>query len=79
MRVVRATRFGVPEALEPGEGPDPQPGPSEIIVDVAVAEMLFLDTQLRAGWGRGAADAHAAIEARTAAGRTLLVTGREAA
>jgi NADPH2:quinone reductase len=52
MRVVRATRFGGPEVLEPGEAPDPKPGPGEMIVDVAVAEVLFLDTQLRGGWER---------------------------
>lgn len=52
MRVVRAMRFGGPDVLEPGEAPDPVPGPEEVIVDVAVAEVLFLDTQLRAGWGR---------------------------
>jgi NADPH:quinone reductase len=52
MRVVRATRFGGPEVLEPGEAPDPEPGPGELAVDVAFAEVLFLDTQLRAGWGR---------------------------
>jgi NADPH2:quinone reductase len=52
MRVVRATRFGGPEVLEPGVAPEPEPGPGEIAVDIAVAEVLFLDTQLRAGWGR---------------------------
>jgi NADPH2:quinone reductase len=52
MRVVRATGFGGPEVLEPGEAPDPEPGPGEMVVDVALAEVLFLDTQLRAGWGR---------------------------
>jgi NADPH:quinone reductase len=52
MPVVRATRFGGPEVSEPGEAPDPEPGPGELAVDVAVAEVLFLDTQLRAGWGR---------------------------
>lgn len=52
MRVVRATRFGGPEVLEPGEAADPQAGPGEMTVDVALAEVLFLDTQLRAGWGR---------------------------
>jgi NADPH:quinone reductase len=52
MRVVRAMRFGGPEVLEPGEASDPEPGPGEMAVDVAVAEVLFLDTQLRAGWGR---------------------------
>jgi NADPH:quinone reductase len=52
MRVVRATGFGGPEVLEPGEAPDPDPGPGGMAVDVGVAEVLFLDTQLRAGWGR---------------------------
>lgn len=52
MRVVRAMRFGGPDVLEPGEAPDPEPGLGEMAVDVAVAEVLFLDTQLRAGWGR---------------------------
>jgi NADPH2:quinone reductase len=52
MRVVRATRFGGPEVLEPGEAPDPEPAPGELEVHVAVAEVLFLDTQLRAGWGQ---------------------------
>jgi NADPH2:quinone reductase len=52
MRVVRLTRFGGPEVLEPGEAPDPVPGPGKMMLDVAVAEVLFLDTQLRAGWGR---------------------------
>jgi NADPH:quinone reductase len=52
MRVVRATGFGDPQVLEAGEAPDPEPGPGELAVDVAVAEVLFLDTQLRAGWGR---------------------------
>jgi NADPH:quinone reductase len=52
MRMVRVTRFGGPEVLEPGEAPDPEPGPGDLLVDVALAEVLFLDTQLRAGWGR---------------------------
>jgi NADPH:quinone reductase len=52
MRVVRATGFGGPDVLEPGEAPEPEPGPGEMAVDVALAEVLFLDTQLRAGWGR---------------------------
>jgi NADPH:quinone reductase-like Zn-dependent oxidoreductase len=126
MRVVRARRFGGgPEVLDPGEAPDPQPGPGEIVVDVAVAEVglgyfevepPFVPGEGVAGVvasGQGtsaaeqrryaeaararltagdirpangqvlplerAADAHAAIEARTAAGKTLLVTGRETA
>jgi NADPH2:quinone reductase len=52
MRVVRATAFGSPRVLESGEAAEPEPGPGELLVDVSVAEVLFLDTQLRAGWGR---------------------------
>lgn len=52
MRVVRANEFGGPEVLEPGEAADPTPGAGQLVVDVEVAEVLFLDTQLRAGWGR---------------------------
>jgi NADPH:quinone reductase len=52
MRVVRATAFGSPGVLESGEATDPEPAPGEMLVDVSVAEVLFLDTQLRAGWGR---------------------------
>jgi NADPH2:quinone reductase len=52
MRVVWATAFGGPGVLEAGQAADPEPGPGELLVDVAVAEVLFLDTQLRAGWGR---------------------------
>ena len=51
MRVVQATRFGEPEVLAASEAPDPVAAPGQIVVDVAVAEVLFLDTQLRAGWG----------------------------
>lgn len=52
MRVIRVTRFGGPEVLEPGEAEEPVPGPGQVLIDVALAEVLFLDTQLRAGWGR---------------------------
>lgn len=52
MRAVQMTRFGAPEVLEPIELPDPVAGPHDLIVEVAAAEVLFLDTQLRSGWGR---------------------------
>jgi NADPH2:quinone reductase len=52
MRVIQAMRFGDPEVLVAADTPDPRAGPGEMVVDVAVAEVIFLDTQLRAGWGR---------------------------
>lgn len=52
MQVVQVTRFGGPEVLAAREEPDPVPGPGRLVVDVSAAEVLFLDTQLRSGWGR---------------------------
>ena len=52
MRAVQATKFGGPEVLVPVDAPEPEAGADEVVVDVAVAEVIFLDTQLRAGWGR---------------------------
>jgi len=52
MRVVQATKFGGPEVLRVTDVPEPEPGQGEVLVEVEVAEILFLDTQLRAGWGR---------------------------
>lgn len=52
MRVVRAVGFGGPEVLVAGEAPPPQAEPGEVVVDVSAVEVLFLDTQLRSGWGR---------------------------
>lgn len=50
MRVVRAESFGGPEVLVPGEAPDPVAGPGAVVVDVAAANVMFLDTRLRSGW-----------------------------
>ncbi|MGI5273410.1 zinc-binding dehydrogenase [Nonomuraea sp. CA-218870] len=49
MRVVRVTRFGGPEVLVPGEAPDPVAGPGQVVVDVSVAGMTFVETQIRRG------------------------------
>ncbi|WP_316573951.1 zinc-binding dehydrogenase [Nocardia canadensis] len=52
MRAVQVKEFGGPEVLEVRELPAPQPGPAEVVVDVEVADVMFLDTRLRSGWGR---------------------------
>jgi NADPH2:quinone reductase len=41
--------FGPPSVLVPEEVPDPVPGPQEVLVDVQVANVTFLETQVRAG------------------------------
>jgi NADPH:quinone reductase len=52
MRAIWVTRFGGPQVLAVGEAPDPVAGAGEIVIEVAVADVLFLDAQLRSGWGR---------------------------
>lgn len=49
MRAVWLRSFGPPEVLEPGEAPDPRPGPGQAIISVAVVGIPFVDTLVRAG------------------------------
>ncbi|MGO4616337.1 zinc-binding dehydrogenase [Nocardia sp. 2YAB30] len=53
MRAVQASEFGGPEVLAVRELPEPVAGPGEVVVDVAAADVMFLDTRLRGGWGTG--------------------------
>jgi NADPH2:quinone reductase len=52
MRIIEAVRFGGPEVLVPREVPDPAAGPGEAVVGVSVADVIFVETQIRSGWGR---------------------------
>lgn len=52
MRVVEVTRYGGPEVLAVRELPDPTAGPGQVIIDVAAVDVLFVDTRIRAGWGK---------------------------
>ncbi|WP_410567628.1 zinc-binding dehydrogenase [Amycolatopsis sp. cmx-4-61] len=49
MRAVWMSEFGGPEVLVPGEAPDPVPGPGQVLVEVAYANITFVETQFRAG------------------------------
>ncbi|MEU0536543.1 zinc-binding dehydrogenase [Amycolatopsis tolypomycina] len=49
MRAVWLREFGGPEVLVPGEAPDPVPGPGQVLVEVAFANITFVETQFRAG------------------------------
>ncbi len=53
VRTIEVTRFGGPEVLELRERPDPVAGPGQVVVDVAAIPLLWLDTALRSGKGRG--------------------------
>lgn len=52
MRTVQVTRFGDPAVLQVRDAPDPRPGAGEVLIAVEVVEVIFLDTQLRVGWGQ---------------------------
>lgn len=52
MRVVRVTGFGGPEMLVAGAAPDPVAGPGQVVVDVAVAGLTYVETQIRRGTDR---------------------------
>ncbi|NMI01890.1 quinone oxidoreductase family protein [Pseudonocardia acidicola] len=49
MRAVQVTRAGGPEVLVPTELPGPEAGPGELLVDVAVAGVNYIDTYQREG------------------------------
>ncbi|MEA2443435.1 MAG: NADPH:quinone reductase [Thermoleophilales bacterium] len=52
MRAVWLTEFGAPEVLVAGDAPDPVPGPGQVVIDVAFANITFVETQFRAsGFG----------------------------
>jgi len=52
MRAIQVAAFGGPEVLSPSELPDPAPGPGQVVVGMAAADVIFLDTLLRSGWGQ---------------------------
>jgi NADPH:quinone reductase len=52
MRAVQAIEFGPPDVLVPCELPEPTAGAGQVVVSVEFAPVLFLDIQIRAGWGR---------------------------
>ncbi|WP_224365909.1 zinc-binding dehydrogenase [Hyalangium versicolor] len=51
MRVIQVSQFGGPEVLVPTEAPDPVAGAGQAVVGVSVADILFVETQIRSGWG----------------------------
>ncbi|MFC0529580.1 zinc-binding dehydrogenase [Phytohabitans kaempferiae] len=48
MRAVWLTEFGAPSVLVAGDAPDPVPGPGQVMIDVAYANITFVETQFRA-------------------------------
>jgi NADPH:quinone reductase len=49
MRAVVLREFGPPERLALAEVPDPVPGPGQVLIDVRISNITFVETQVRAG------------------------------
>ncbi|MEX2550311.1 MAG: quinone oxidoreductase [Nitriliruptoraceae bacterium] len=49
MRAIRLEQQGGPQVLEVSDVPDPQPGPGEVLVQIAAAGVNFIDTYQRSG------------------------------
>ncbi|MET7651771.1 MULTISPECIES: zinc-binding dehydrogenase [unclassified Streptomyces] len=49
MRAAQVKAFGGPEVLATVELPDPAPGPGEVLIEVAHADTIYVETQIRAG------------------------------
>ncbi|MFD9359756.1 zinc-binding dehydrogenase [Streptomyces sp. NPDC060031] len=52
MRATQAIEFGGPEVLVSTEVPEPVAGPGQVLVAVAAVDTIFVETQVRGGWGR---------------------------
>jgi NADPH2:quinone reductase len=52
MRAIQVASFGGPEVLTLVELPDPVAGPGQVVVGMAAADVIFLDTLLRSGRGQ---------------------------
>jgi len=46
---IMLSEFGPPSVLVPAELPDPVPGPGQVVVEAAFANITFVETQIRAG------------------------------
>ncbi len=49
MRAAVLHTFGPPENLRPEDRPDPRPAEGQVVIDVELASVTFVETQLRAG------------------------------
>jgi NADPH2:quinone reductase len=45
------TEYGGPEVLLPVQVPDPAPGQGEVIIETEAIDTIYLETQIRGGWG----------------------------
>ena len=51
MHAIRVTEYGGPEVLVPVLIPDPVPGHGEVVVRAEAIDTIYVETQIRGGWG----------------------------
>lgn len=51
MRAIQVSRYGGPEVLVAVDLPDPRPGSGEVVVRAEAVDTIYLETQIRGGWG----------------------------
>ncbi|MFP3991605.1 zinc-binding dehydrogenase [Streptomyces sp. E11-3] len=51
MRVAQVSKFGGPEVLVTAEAAEPVAGDGEVVIEVAYVDTIFVETQVRSGWG----------------------------
>lgn len=51
MRAIQVTRYGGPAVLAPVDLPDPLAGTGEVVVRAEAIDTIYLETQIRGGWG----------------------------
>ncbi|WP_156727465.1 zinc-binding dehydrogenase [Streptomyces apocyni] len=51
MRVAQVSKFGGPEVLVTADVAEPVVAPGEVLIDVAFVDTIFVETQVRNGWG----------------------------
>ncbi|GAB2732873.1 zinc-binding dehydrogenase [Salinifilum aidingensis] len=51
MRAIQVREFGGPDVMAVEEVPDPAAGPGQVVLRTAAADVIYLDTLLRSGWG----------------------------
>lgn len=80
MRAAVVTRFGLPQVFETQHRPDPVPGPMQVLLEVAAADVLVLETMIRRGEApEGMAPQPLYVPGNGVAGRVLAVGPETAA
>jgi NADPH2:quinone reductase len=53
MRAAVVTEFGGPDVIKTQDWPEPVAGPGQVVIDVQVADVIFVETQIRQGMHGG--------------------------